>query len=208
MHNNDLYDSISPEDVYATPELANLIIEEAQYWPKISCKFEPDMASPIRIAEIRFRIESHDQGWGGEAGLPGPYDGSYTWFESVIVRGFENEYDNLNDTEQILDILEMRGYMPPAAQLDNVYTWEPVQLLTLKTVKNPNKNSDTWDIQRNRRAFHERQTHVVVWTKEVDKEVDEKATYEATGSSLGIDFVKSLRPGDRIAVLARAQVSI
>jgi hypothetical protein len=155
----------------------------------------------------------------------GPYDGSYTWFESVIVRGFENEYDNLNDTEQIEDILEMRGYMPPAAQLDNVYTWvkryepspwffgwfggkELVQLLTLKTVKNPNKNSDTWDIQRNRRAFHERQTHVVVWTKEVDKEVDEKATYEATGSSLGIDFVKSLRPGDRIAVLARAQVSI
>jgi hypothetical protein len=102
MHNNDLYDSISPEDVYATrrallhrlpAELANLIIEEAQYWPRISCKFEPSleltvsesvakccvlspripgtMASPIRIAEIRFRIESHDQGWGGEGGLPG-----------------------------------------------------------------------------------------------------------------------------------------
>jgi hypothetical protein len=75
------------------------------------------------------------------------------------------------------------------------------------TVKPPDdENSDTWNIQRNERADEEFQLHTVVWTEE-EEAVDESALMNETGRGLGRGFVKSLMKEDRIAVIARAQVS-
>lgn len=76
------------------------------------------------------------------------------------------------------------------------------------TVKTPDdENSDTWMIQRNERASGEFQLHTVVWTDEEEEAVDESITLNETGRGLGRGFVRSLEKDDRIAVMARAQVS-
>ncbi|RAK74136.1 uncharacterized protein BO72DRAFT_435968 [Aspergillus fijiensis CBS 313.89] len=40
-------------------------------------------AHPCR--KIMFTISAHDQGWGGGARNKGPYDGSFTWFDTQII---------------------------------------------------------------------------------------------------------------------------
>ncbi|KAF9473595.1 hypothetical protein BDN70DRAFT_997565 [Pholiota conissans] len=250
---DDYYHTPTPQDVYSVrhnllhflpAELVNIIIEEAKYWPKISCQFKPifelrvteneprcRLVSPVisgpadfpnRITEVHFKIESHDQGWGGEQGLPGPYDGSYTWFEAVIVRDFVTGHLDVDDTFALIeDMLERRNSNEmQVVQSPGVYVWtkmyqmasrfswiglgNPSTLsISLVTVRNSNTDSDVWEIQRNLRASSEWQSHRVVWRRDVD--MAEKRDYLAKGSSMGADFVNSLRPGDRIAVLARAQ---
>ena len=75
------------------------------------------------------------------------------------------------------------------------------------TVKIPNdENSDTWMIQRNKRANGDFQLHTVTWMEE--EETDESISMNETGGGLGGGFVKSLRKDDRIAVMARAQVGL
>ena len=108
----------TPEDVIAVrfhllhifpAELAQKILDDAEYWPRISSVFEPPeelrvaasrqnafiaskccvLTPPIPDVEgvkvrtrcVRFRIRSHDQGWGGEAApgaLPTPRRRAFT----------------------------------------------------------------------------------------------------------------------------------
>ena len=75
----------------------------------------------------------------------------------------------------------------------------------LTLVQNPNNGSDVWHIQRNIRAKSSVALHQVRWTAYDDSEDDEVAS-DLKGSGLGTNFIKSLRQGDRIAVLARARV--
>ena len=77
------------------------------------------------------------------------------------------------------------------------------------TVKIPgDEDSDAWIIQQNERANEEFQLHTVVWTEEEEETEDESTlTMNETGSGLGRGFVRSLMKEDRIAVMARAQVS-
>ena len=76
------------------------------------------------------------------------------------------------------------------------------------TVNTPDdENSDTWTIQRNERANGEFQLHTVVWTEEEEEVDDESIVMNETGGGLGRGFVRSLMKEDRIAVMARAQVS-
>lgn len=81
------------------------------------------------------------------------------------------------------------------------------------TVNNPNdQNSDTWKIQRNKRAATITpkrifQLHTVVWA-EKEEAADESILMDKTGKGLGRGFVRSLMKDDRIAVMAKAQVSV
>jgi len=81
------------------------------------------------------------------------------------------------------------------------------------TVKTPNnQHSDTWNIQRNKRAatitpkrIFELRT--VVWTAG-EEAADESNLLDETGRGSGRGFVSSLMKDDRIAVMARAKVSV
>ena len=80
------------------------------------------------------------------------------------------------------------------------------------TVKTPNnQNSDTWHIQRNKRAATVTPRRIfeprtVVWTAG-EEVADELISMNETGRGSGRGFVRSLMKDDRIAVMARAQVS-
>ena len=81
------------------------------------------------------------------------------------------------------------------------------------TVKTPNdQNSDTWNIQRNKRATtitpkRVFELHTVVWTAK-EEVADESILMNETGRGSGRGFVSSLMKDDRIAVMARARVSV
>ena len=133
----------------------------------------------------------------------GRYEGSYTWFEAIIVRDFNHvltsssslgpgssHYHANLETERIHQALDGKYPHP-----------------NVVTVKTPDdEKSDAWNIQRNERANGEFQLHTVVWTEE-EEAVDESILMNETGRGLGRGFVRSLMKEDRIAVMARAQVS-
>ncbi len=84
--------------------------------------------------------------------------------------------------------------------------------MTLGTVVNPYASAgapDVWEVQRNRRADRQGRAYEVVWGAHAGANalLSEDEYSLMTGSKMGVGFVDALRPGDRIAVLARAQVS-
>ena len=80
------------------------------------------------------------------------------------------------------------------------------------TVETPNnQRSDAWNILRNQRAATIRPKRAfvlrtVVWT--VEEAGDESTLMDQTGKGLGRGFLSSLVKDDRIAIMARAQVSV
>ena len=149
----------------------------------------------------------------------GPYENSYTWFEAFIVRSYRDASgkDTAN-TKEIKAILEERDAHPrvvPGGLLlrEKVFNGSnPARTMILGTVANPRAHagaSDVWDVQRNRRADSQEQTHEVVWVPQAEpsSSKEEAKYFMETGSRMGVGFVDALQPGDRVAVLARAQVS-
>jgi len=209
-------------------ELANIILDEARYWPKLSCRTitsmsscrfvratgeKPDasaccLLSPVlgewmigngalsgKIKAVRFTILSHDQGWASEDDFLGIYEGSWTWFETTVVRNFRGDFpgqQRVDLDDQIRQALEIRG-----ENADSRVT----------TVRNPHSNSgaDTWHVQSNIRAQIHPVQHIIYWTEDVEEDVDEDSLYAKTGTKSGRGFVRSLEMEDRIAVIARAK---
>ncbi|KAF8800987.1 hypothetical protein BYT27DRAFT_7148106 [Phlegmacium glaucopus] len=159
--------------------------------PKLCDLFGSGMDSAVKITSICFKIVSHDQGWCNQNNFSRPYEGSYTWFEAVVVRDFIYKQPATGSIDaRIRNALSIRG---------NSTNGEVV------TVKTPNdENSDVWIIQRNKRASREYKLHTVLW-KEAHDGTDESVLMNETGRSLGRGFVRSLKMDDRIAVMARAQ---
>jgi hypothetical protein len=130
----------------------------------------------------------------------GRYQQAYTWFEAVIVRDFVPHVLTLDDPGPTYANLET---VRIHHALDRKYPHPEVV-----TVKTPDdENCDTWNIQLNERAHEEFQLHTVVWTEEEEVVDDESVLKNETGRGLGRGFVRSLMKEDRIAVMARAQVS-
>ena len=78
-------------------------------------------------------------------------------------------------------------------------------------VPNPwRSGSKVWHLQRNVRASSQETLHEITWTDEDDPEKKEntKQVLKDTGTGWGYGFVRQLKPGDRIAIYARARVSI
>lgn len=193
-------------------ELADLIIDYAQYWPRLANFRESN--PPVRIdstsssggvlndayqfyvvtegptsgwsdsnrkvvrkvRKVVFRIWSHDQGWGGDDGLVGNYEGSWTWFEAAIWRCEEQPF--------LVQRPEFSSLSVPATHQDDLYP----------------DTSKVWHLQSNIRASAKEALHEVVWT-----DVDDWKVNSETGSGDGRGFVRLLQPGDKIAVIARAR---
>jgi hypothetical protein len=50
----------------------------------------PTLVKPFR--KIEFQLWSHDQGWGGDHGCRGTYNGAYSWFDASVERLRSTEY--------------------------------------------------------------------------------------------------------------------
>lgn len=72
------------------------------------------------------------------------------------------------------------------------------------------RRSPFWHLQRNRRGREDPFEHTIVWNQDSEESASERLGWDfnpKTGAGSGVDFVRSLRRGDRVAVIARAKVS-
>ncbi|KAF8890808.1 hypothetical protein CPB84DRAFT_1784583 [Gymnopilus junonius] len=183
-----------PTDVFT---LANKIIDDAQYWSVVSCSAKPGwtiaqnhgprcclvtprldsliLEESFKVRMVRFVIASHDQGWASENSFPTQYMGSWTWFEAGIVRSPEGDENPEDEESRILRINELLKSQGSESGPDRTM------------VKNPEKDSYVWHIQRN----------ILVWTdSDLEEEVDEREFMDMTGAGRG---------KDSIVVIARAR---
>jgi hypothetical protein len=133
-----------------------------------------------------------------------PYAGSWTWFEAAIIRGLGGE-DFVNEPDAVARQIQGSSVLPPAS---NAPSDTPDASLGPLQVLHPFNRTRVWMLQRNLRANREEALHEVAWTNADDDSAkkDTNEVLDKSGTGTGYGFVRSLEPGDRIAVYARAQV--
>ncbi|PPQ94356.1 hypothetical protein CVT25_000684 [Psilocybe cyanescens] len=213
--------------LWVPTELANAIIDDAQYWSKANYTVtSPDDSSTlitefhgsycflltpklldmigtqkfVKVRKVGFKITSHDQGFCSENNFPSKYMGSWTWFEAAIIR--EVEGDTRNEQSGSTDSLQ--SHIQRIMNESGETTEDGMQVVIVKNPRKP--DSRIWHVQRNIRALRNDTIHEVTWSDEDYEEPgeDEMKFIDMTGAGRGIGFVQSLKHGDRIAVLARA----
>jgi len=148
-----------------------------------------------RVKEITFWTSSRDQGNSGESReVKGTYRCSWTWFEAMILRPVDGEVGG--DTEVDEDIAR-QGYFDTT---DENKEWPPrgYQLV----------EGGPWRVQTNINSSWTTREHVVRWhfreKEEEPVEIDELGYVIENGAGQGIGFVRALKPGDKVVLLARA----
>lgn len=164
------------------------------------------LAHPCR--RIVFTIRSRDQGWGGQWGDRGTYNGSWTWFEVGLERWCKNSPSTQQEQQQ-----DQKQQLP-SLSVDDLCTVIPqVQEQNGEaTFVHPLLPSPDLKIQGNVTADNEVREHQVVWsyTDDIDPERDieaaqrlgEQGRGRATGTG---NFVRDLRLGDVVTMWAKAR---
>lgn len=136
----------------------------------------------------------------------GTYRGSYTWFEACILRpvpypsGSGSTSDSLGPAEVFLQEIEDGPLDWSFEDNDSDSLGTGFTLVEVDGRKR-------WHIQRNVHVSLELKDHEVVWTeRDGGPARNELEVNDDTGTGNGWGFVRALRAGDRIAVLARALV--
>ncbi|TFK32369.1 hypothetical protein BDQ12DRAFT_638797, partial [Crucibulum laeve] len=231
----------SQEDVYAVrkfliafvpPELANIILDEAEYWPCVRC----GSATPVSIAASD--SPDSDSKWCYLV-TPPIFRGQHEDPEGerlVKVRRIKFRFNSCDqgwggDPElagpyqgswtwfeaaiyRHFDEGTMPGSEQQVADVEKDMRVAPLQSelddAGVMLVPNTRFNSDVWQIQRNVRASNTPRNHEVVWgDDERDNEHIEGFAYrevdDETGRGKGAGFINALLPGDRIAIIVRAR---
>ncbi|KAL1688618.1 hypothetical protein GGG16DRAFT_127065 [Schizophyllum commune] len=212
-------------------ELALHILEYAEYWTReILCErtgnlvvkssgtpnesstwcylVSPPFQSKPR--KLRFHVTSHDQGSsGGHFDHYKLFRGSHSWFEVALMRPKRLEVDDSDEgqapeaaTSWIevvqagdVDFVNATAANPGAIALDDP-RYEPVRINGLTHAP----------LQCNRVAVDTAERHSIEWRVDEDDVVQRWGLQsEDTGSAFGGGFVRAARPGDCIAVFARAR---
>ncbi|THU96816.1 hypothetical protein K435DRAFT_83644 [Dendrothele bispora CBS 962.96] len=192
-------------------ELVEKIIDLGSYWPKIRASsadvidvFGGELycylvtppipgaetaGAPLQrsVRQIRFKIDSCDQGWCDyNAQNRGTYNGSWTWFEAVI--------------------------LPPPATLDDPSWYQNALIMPTKLgpdaspIFSPAQNGQSrrWHIQSNITAWRASKEHIITWTTD-EANIEEREHDRLNGrTSRGHEVVRSLVAGDRLAIIAGA----
>ncbi|KAF9448090.1 hypothetical protein P691DRAFT_705661 [Macrolepiota fuliginosa MF-IS2] len=182
-----------------------------------------------RVKYVTIKLASHDQGWGGESSK-WPYAGSWSWFDAEIWRPVTS-----NESRNDLQLVECSPSSSASIKPMMTSPTEEMLMAAGYRRINPPATADTqsnhaWLAQRNLRARADIQNHTIVWSNEgiahhksqpeetditypslsMLKEGPTKLPKDASlpdmyGCGNGAGFVNSLQPGDRIAIIARAQ---
>jgi hypothetical protein len=235
------------DDVVSVPTYNN---------PDGSAARTPDTDKPMpilhrSIRRIRIKTLSHDQGWGGEWGDRGTYNGSWTWFEAVIIdpsiaSSLERYISNPStipnsDTDTDTDTDSGPGSDSDSRDLSHAkpFLLSPDDFSMIKSAGSPKRTKRShspprhWHIQSNVTSRSTWKDHTIIWDAhdDLDVDVDENSNATANRSTdnndgnqnntkvdqwknysewkgrmnMGHEVVQLLKPGDRLAVIARAQ---
>lgn len=216
-------------------ELVDVIIEDAEYWPCIHVeRSEPILvdakrsisrglkmawcylvSSPVpealdsagqslgqsRVRRVDLKVQGHDQGWGKlsfpvilymrgrcSTPLPATHPGPWSWFEATIIKA-------LRESNLVWLPAALNGPVDPASVLAGLNFDQTFEGFT------------RWHIAANAIATQVKQDHSIVWTEQ-----EAQAPGNVKGmrgrEGLGHELVRALQPGDRIAILALAEVRV
>ncbi|KAJ3575024.1 hypothetical protein NP233_g1367 [Leucocoprinus birnbaumii] len=187
--------------------------------PIIQVQREDGSVVPPNIQDVKFRLRSSDQGWGGFSEGKNTYRNSYTWFEASILRE-STPGSSPTWLSSLLDSpvnytfdLGAPGSSPSAVSSSSSdSTSLPVtEYAEYSELLSPYKlRTKRWLVQMNAQASRHIRTHTVTWSRSTsfntsgDGGLNEEEYDEKTGSGRGLGFVEALRAGDRIALVARA----
>ncbi|KAG5642725.1 hypothetical protein DXG03_002270 [Asterophora parasitica] len=149
------------------------------------------------IQAVRFTLLSNDQGQAPdidiEENLRGTYQGSNTWFEAAIIR---------DDREEVPQYLfQVRQPRQPIDAFNrDAFTREQA-----REIKNSLKGTERWQLQYNVQAVCTPKLYQIVWMKGEVINDEVEAVSRSKGAGTGRGFVSTLRPGDRVALVLRAQ---
>jgi len=147
----------------------------------------------VKTMRVEFVIVSHDQGWCSDDALQGTYNG-FTWFEAAILRPSEGAIPTSSPDRDANRALDWGGNPNGLSASDTALEYD-----SSLEVTSPDGGS-RWEVQRNLCASEEFLEHTVAW----DADGASFSGVEA-GAGSGAGFVACLTPGDRIAVIARAE---
>ncbi|KAG1827180.1 uncharacterized protein BJ212DRAFT_1310723 [Suillus subaureus] len=157
----------------------------------------PTRAKPFR--KIEFQLWSHDQGWGGELGCRGTYNGAYSWFDASVER--------LHSTSCFTGSIEWPSSFLFTA-VDALNLPDDVTFIQ-KDVKRPFLPSPS-TLQKNIVAEGRTTHHIITWTDldDVKESSPEAIAAENRGQgwkSYDGSFVRDLQVGDCITLWMRAR---
>ncbi|KAF7552431.1 hypothetical protein G7046_g7410 [Stylonectria norvegica] len=184
---------------------------DPSYFAKLVDYPTPKLIRPVR--KIVFSIRSKDQGWGGDPGHRGTYDGSWTWFEAGLER-FDAE--QTCDAQCTYDVrhssTESKSSALPVCSIRPIHpTIEPVPDSEDKyKYKHPLHHDPKWAVQSNKTATRAWQDHVVTWSylDAVDPESDEEKELGALGRGLQTGdgaLVRDMKMGDVVTLWAKVR---
>jgi len=192
---------------YLPLELINLILDFAEYWPCIRCDSNRKadvvapsvggseatwlylMSPPIpepdgkhrKIRRVIFQTESRDQGWVNDPQIRGTYNDSWSWFEAMIFRA--------SSSSCRLDPINL-GVNYSSSDLKQLF---------------PLPDPNGWLVQHNVVASNEPRSHTVIWTEFEDEAAHHNPSSLKGREGLGHELVRSLEPGDRVMLIAKAR---
>ncbi|CAA7270489.1 unnamed protein product [Cyclocybe aegerita] len=155
----------------------------------------------FKIREVRFKLESHDQGWADENSSPLPYLPSWTWFEATIIR----------DPRYTASTPEEDAFVKKALEKSRRGQETKSSIITVPNLHAAaGLGEDMWDIQRNVRASSVFRSHEILFKEDSNDVASGKTPGKIgndgmTGAGSGDGFVSALQKEDRIAVIARAR---
>ncbi|KAF7331254.1 hypothetical protein MKEN_00002500 [Mycena kentingensis (nom. inval.)] len=160
--------------------------------------------SLVKVKAVRFKIQSKDQGWVDDKTLDHTYK-SFSWVEAAILRP---SLDPLVSIAALATAAPISLDPPQADAAENLASFASLQLAPSHLVGgDANHPSSRWLVHTNFTANEEALVHTVTWDANglVGAGAAEEGKGEVTGTGKGEGFVELLQPGDRIALLARAQ---
>jgi hypothetical protein len=178
----------------------------------------------VHVWKVCFWLVSRDPSIGAPPGTEGTYRNAWSWFDASIFRP-DKSWHSEDRIEPIQALREAvpDGYMLNIAEDERgesamFYEWNTPYSFPLwfspdgqkvaggfQVVKNGEKQM--WLLQRNIVSFWPFSEHGVEWTRDKVKEFKE-ILWPSNGCGHGINFVSSLKRGDRIGVWAKAAVGI
>jgi hypothetical protein len=157
----------------------------------------PTRAKPFR--KVEFQLWSHDQGWGGEHGCRGTYNGAYSWFDASVER------------------LESTSYFTESKEWPSSLLFATVDAPNLpddvtffqKDAKRPFLPSAS-TLQKNIVAEEQTTHHTITWTDLDDVKEGSPEAIAAQNRGQGWksydgSFVRDLQVGDCITLWMRAR---
>lgn len=195
----------SPDDqeawrLQAIPQELKAEIPRSKLQNYIDERLESVLENPCR--KIVFKIQSNDQGWGGNLGERGTFNGSWTWFDAGLER-FAAETGASDTSLQKNPNITVNMLRP---------VWpKPIADGSDSTRYNHELHAaPDHKIQSNRTASRQTQEHVVEWRYNDDVDPEMSAADELNDAGRGRatgngEFVRSLRLGDVVTVWGRAR---